>query len=401
MIPRSVPRPSTLDRHGSVNPRVLILNQSAALGGSEHSMLDWVQPHRDTSLVVLLADGPLRQRLEHVGVRVRLLTNGDAIHQVRRDSARPSPAAVLAIVRMARAVARAAGAYDLIYANSQKAFVVACAATLFRRRPILWHLHDIMTREHFSDANIRLTVALGNHVAHRVVAVSRAAARSFIEHGGCEDKVHIVYPGMDPSPYLAPTERDIAAVRLALGVGDHPLVGSFSRISPWKGQHVLLEALARLPGVHALLVGGVLFGEDAYAASLHERARALGVSDRVHFLGYRDDVPLLMRSVDVVVHSPVAAEPFGRIMVEALLAGRPLVAARAGGALEIIVDGATGLLFPPGDAGVLAERIELLLDRPALGRSFAEAGRAHAMAVFTREAFVTGIANQIREAARP
>jgi glycosyltransferase involved in cell wall biosynthesis len=258
----------------------------------------------------------------------------------------------------------------------------------------------VLSPEHFSATNIRAVVACGNHLAERVVAVSRAAADSFVEHGGRADKVHVVYAGMDPAPYLDPTPAEVAAARRALGAGDGPLVGSFSRLSPWKGQHLLIEALVRLPGVGALLSGAPLFGEEAYAASLHERARALGVADRVRFLGQRDDVPLLMRCVDVVVHSPTAPEPFGRVVLEALLAGRPLVAARDGGTLEIVTDGENGLLFPPGDAAALADAVARLLADPAHAAALAERGQALALMRHTREAFVNGIAAQIHAAAR-
>lgn len=386
-------------QYAAVAPRVLFLNQAAALGGSEHGMLDWAPPHRDTSLVLLFTDGPLRERLERLGMAVRVLDGGSAIHRVRRESIVPPVAALRGVARLAREVARLSRDFDLLYANSQKAFIVACAAQLVRRRPILWHLHDVLGAQHFSGSNIRLVVMLGNRVAERVVAVSRAAADSFIAHGGREDKVHVVYAGMDPAPYLAPGEGDIAAARRSLGVGDAPLVGSFSRLSPWKGQHVLLDALARLPGVHALIAGDALFGEDAYARSLHDRARALGVAGRVHFLGNRDDVPLLMRSVDIIVHSPTAPEPFGRVVIEALLAGRPLLAARAGGTLEAIVDGETGLLFEPGDSVALAQCVQRLFADPALGRVVATAGRAFALARYSRDAFVAAIAAHIAEAA--
>ena len=129
-----------------------------------------------------------------------------------------------------------------------------------------------------------------------------------------------------------------------------PLIGVFSRLAPWKGQHIVLQALAGLPGVHGIFAGSALFGEDAYAASLRVLASELGIADRVVFLGQRGDVPALMRAVDIVVHPSVDPEPFGRTLVEAMLARTPVIATDAGAASEILGGGEAGMLVPPGDA---------------------------------------------------
>ncbi len=124
---------------------------------------------------------------------------------------------------------------------------------------------------------------------------------------------------------------------------------------------MLLNALAALPDVHALIVGTALFEDEAYPLLLERRAAALGLAERVHFLGYRDDVPALMREVDVVVHASTAPEPFGRVVVEAMLASTPVVATCVGGVPEIIEHGVTGLLVSPGDPSALEEAVRALM----------------------------------------
>jgi glycosyltransferase involved in cell wall biosynthesis len=142
---------------------------------------------------------------------------------------------------------------------------------------------------------------------------------------------------------------------------------------------VLIEALSDLPDVHVLLVGGALFEDKIpYKDVLRRQAETEGVADRVHFLGFRDDVPQLMHLVDVVVHTSTAAEPFGRVIVEGMLAGRPVIGTRAGGPPEIIGDSETGLLVPPGDPDALATAIQKILSNPQWARSMGQAAQAYA-----------------------
>jgi glycosyltransferase involved in cell wall biosynthesis len=177
------------------------------------------------------------------------------------------------------------------------------------------------------------------------------------------------------------------------------VVGVFSRLAPGKGHHVLLEALTRLPGVHALLAGSAVFGEHPYAEALRDQCKALGIEDRVHFAGFRRDIPQLMRLSQVVTHPAVEPEPFGRVIVEGMLAGRPVVATRAGGAVEIVEDGTSGVLVPPRDATALAGALRDLLADPARADALAEAGRKVALEFFSLQAMLEGIARQLQEVA--
>jgi glycosyltransferase involved in cell wall biosynthesis len=114
--------------------------------------------------------------------------------------------------------------------------------------------------------------------------------------------------------------------------------------------------------VHALIVGESLYGEKNYVAALKRRIEDYGLADRVHFLGFRTDVPLLMHAVDVVVHTSTAPEPFGRVIVEGMLSGRPVIATAGGGPEEIIQNGLSGIIIPPEDSRSLAAAIRSLLE---------------------------------------
>ncbi|MDQ7041458.1 MAG: glycosyltransferase family 4 protein [Rhodothermus sp.] len=367
--------------------RVLFLDHSAALGGAELYLLDLAPAFAPPGKVLLLEEGPFYEKLRAAGIPVEVIAAPEKVRRVVREAG-PSSAlrAVPGLLRLAWQVARKARAFDLIYANSQKALVVGSLAARMARRPLVWNLHDVLTTAHFSRLNIRLAVTLANQFGRLVIANSEASREAFRQAGG-RLPVAVVPNGFDVQRFAPKPPEQIAALRQALGLSPGPVVGLFSRLAPWKGQHVLLEALAQLPEVQALLVGEALFQEEQrYAQQLRERAAQDDLHGRVHFLGFREDVPLLLQLVDVVVHTSIAPEPFGRVIVEGMLARRPVIATRGGGAVEIVRDGETGLLVPPGDVQALAAAIRHLLDHPAQARQLAEAAYQDAHRRFSIEA---------------
>jgi glycosyltransferase involved in cell wall biosynthesis len=375
---------------------VLFVDHAGVLGGAELSLLDLVTAFGAQSQVMLLADGPFRTALESRGVRVHVESLG-ALKHVKKETRIPGPAAFADAARIAGHVARRAKAHRLIYANSQKAFVVAAAAGLFARRPVVWHLRDILAPPHFSSTNVRAAVTLANLRAARVITNSRATAAAFTSAGGHESLVRVVHNGIDPTPFDAVTPETAAATRASLGIPDGAFVVSlFGRFHPWKGQQVLLDALMRLPRVHALFVGAPLFGEEAFASALQAQAAKTGVADRAHFLGFRSDVPELMRASDAIVHASVYPEPFGRVIVEGMLADRPVIATRAGGVMEII-DDETGVLVPPNDADAMVRAIESLASDPVRASEIAARGAARARAGFSVTAMVRGVEEALRD----
>ena len=152
-------------------------------------------------------------------------------------------------------------------------------------------------------------------------------------------------------------EATTPGTRVAQGALRFGLVG---RIAPWKGQSVFLEAFARAFPTEphqAVIVGAPLFGEDEeeYERTLHRKAAALGISDRVEFTGHVNDVQRVLRGLDVLVHASTVSEPFGQVIIEGMAVGIPVVAANAGGPAEVVDHNVNALLYPPGDAAALAD----------------------------------------------
>jgi glycosyltransferase involved in cell wall biosynthesis len=377
--------------------RVLFLNHAGIVGGAELTLLDIARRYRETSTVVLFADGSFRSRLEDERVRVEVLQTAWALQGARKRTTWPSFRSLAEVARTARAVSRLARSHDVLYSNSRKALIVASAARSLTRRPVLWHLHDLFDLDHFSRFNIAFDVLLANWFTERILANSGATAEAFRRWGGRANKLHVLPYGIEASRFEPIDTAELAAVRRELSLGRFPTVGLFGRLTPWKGQHVMIDALPAMPGVQALVVGEATPEEAGYADVLRDQARRLGVKDRVHFLGFRRDVPLLMQLVDLVLHTSTAPEPLGRVIVEGMLAGRPVIATRTGGASEIIEDGVTGVLLRPGKPAELATTVMRLLGQPGRAGELAAAGRAHAIAHFSLEAMLTQIERHINE----
>lgn len=351
--------------------KVLFLDQTGKIGGAELSLLEVVTPYRENCQVVLFEDGPFRERLERRQIPVQVLSSAP-IRARKESTFLQNLGSLTQLLPIVFQVATLSHGYDLIFANTQKALVVGALAAFFSKKPLVWYLHDILSTEHFSQANQRLSVTLANRFASRVIADSKATEAAFIAAGGHQNIVETIYYGFEPSCYQN-LQSDPVQLRKQLGLENRFIVGHFSRLSAWKGQHVLLKALTHCPDeVCAVFVGDALFGEDDYAQSLYQQVKVLNLDSRVHFLGFRSDVPELMAACDMVAHTSTAPEPFGRVIVEAMLCGTPVVAAAAGGAVEIVDHNRTGWLTPPNDSEALAEVICLCHSQPELARSTAQ-----------------------------
>jgi glycosyltransferase involved in cell wall biosynthesis len=382
--------------------RILFLDQSGKLGGAELSLLDIATGWADRCLVGLFQDGEFRRRLEERSVPVQVLIGQGPIAVSKDSGLVKSLGAIGSLVPLVRAVMRLSRDYDVIYANTPKALVVGAIASVMARRRLVYHLRDILSIEHFSGTNLKVAVTLANLCAAKVIANSHATRDAFVQAGGKPGIIEVIHNGFDPAQYCAMPEQKLAIRKnldgKELDWEDRFIVGHFSRLSPWKGQDVLLEALASCPErVCAVFVGAALFGEEDYVAQLHQQVERLGLQSRVAFLGFRSDVTELMAACDLVAHTSTAPEPFGRVIVEGMLCGRPVVAAAAGGAMEIVEPGETGWQSPPGDALKLAEIINYCYQHPEQTAIIAAAGQRSATQRFSLGRMHQAIANLIQE----
>ena len=208
----------------------------------------------------------------------------------------------------------------------------------------------------------------------RVIVASRFIAELTVaRHGTDPACIRLIPRGVDPAAFNpdAVSGDRIARLERAWRVPEGaPVVLLPARLTRWKGQAVLIEALARLArhDVCCVLVGSDQ-GRRRYAAQLIRQAEALGVADRLRLAGECDDMPAALMLADVVVHASTEPEAFGRVVIEAQAMRRPVIASDLGGPVETVEHGVTGWRVPPGDAGALVAAIEQVLALPAAARA--------------------------------
>lgn len=336
--------------------RVVVLDHTAVLSGGELAIARAIGGVGDEASVhtILAEDGPLRRRLEDAGSTVDVLALDDRARHVNRSTVRPGRLDPRALVSTARYVTRLAMRLrrlrpDVVHTNSLKAALYGGAAARLAGIPCVWHVRDRIATPYLPEPAVRLVRVAARVLPSLVVANSGSTLRALGVDG-------VVLPSpLDPS--IVPRERRERA-------GHGPLrVTVLGRLAPWKGQDLAIEAFAdslASSGATLAIVGAPLFGEEAYAASLRARAAALGVAERVEFLGFVDDVAGVLASTDVLVHSSTIPEPFGQVVVEAMGAGCAVIVPDQGGPAEVVTDGVDGVTYAMGDAGALGKALQRL-----------------------------------------
>lgn len=241
--------------------------------------------------------------------------------------------------------------------------------------PLAFWLHDAVTGKTWADAAARRT-------APDIAICTSEFARGTLDRLWAHVPSDVVYP---PVPATPTAEKDRASLRATLETPmDDVVILQASRMEPWKGQRLLVEALGRMrgvPGWTCWIAGGAQRpAEEAYLAELYALAQQLGIDRRIRFLGQRGDVPALMAAADLLCQPNVGPEPFGIAFVEAMHAGLPVVATGIGGAREI-VPRSCGTLVRPEDPAALAEALRTLIADPPLRARLGAAGPAHARAL--------------------
>jgi glycosyltransferase involved in cell wall biosynthesis len=223
----------------------------------------------------------------------------------------------------------------------------------------------------------------------RVIAISRFIAGHLqAQHGTDPARIRLIPRGVDEAAF-DPARVDaarIARLRAEWGVPEgRPIVMLPGRVTRWKGQGVLVEAMARLPGDALALLVGDTDARAGYRDELRARIAALGLTDRIRLVGHADDMPAALLLADVVVHASTDAEAFGRTVIEAQAMERCVIASDLGGPRETVDEGVTGWRVPPGDAAALAAAIGRVLAMPVAERAaMGERARAAVLAGFTK-----------------
>jgi glycosyltransferase involved in cell wall biosynthesis len=215
----------------------------------------------------------------------------------------------------------------------------------------------------------------------RIVAVADAVKDVLVAAGVPPARVSVIRSGVDLAKFAPRRANDAEKKRLGLPTGV-PLIGKIANASPWKGQTVLLEAAALMvkKGTRAHFA---FAGRDTDGPWIRGEVARLGLGAHVKLLGFRTDVPDLLSCLDVSVNAAVKGEGLSGALRESLTMGVPIVASDIAGNRELMVGGAGGWLFPPGDTAALADRLQWVLDHPAEAKSATSAWQQKAQGEFT------------------
>jgi len=218
-------------------------------------------------------------------------------------------------------------------------------------------------------------------LASRVAAMNSEMLRSFFASRGFRRKSVRIPPGVDGERYRPGTPRRLAIRERLSTPADAPVVGCVAQLVPIKGHPTLVEAMTRAPGVHLWLAGREL--DAAYVAGLRRQVREAGLSERVAFLGGVEDVPALLAELDVFVLPTPTGEGLGVALLEGMASGLACVAADVPGPRDVIENGTSGILVPPGDAAALGKTLQSLAANPSRRRELGEAARQRAVQHFS------------------
>ena len=374
-----------VDTESSTSPRaakprppvVLQLLPSLETGGVERGTVEIAEALASAGWVPLVASSG--------GRMVREVERAGATHLIFPADSKNPAVMWRNIGRLERLIAR--HGIDLLHVRSRAPAWSALVAARRAGIPLVTTFHGNYTagspfKRLYNSVMIRgdRVIAISNFIAEHITAVYRAAP----------DRVRVIPRGVDLrvfDPAAVSADR-LVALAGAWGVADAERVVLLpGRLTRWKGQHVMIEALARLErdGMRCLLVGDDQ-GRERYRRELQDDIDRRRVTDTVHLFGHCQDMPAAYMLADVVVSTSVEAEAFGRVIAEAQAMGRPVIATDHGAARETVIDGETGWLVPPGDAGALAAAIRaaLALDVEARER-LASVAIANVRANFSRE----------------
>ena len=359
--------------------RVALFTDANVFAGTERHLADLAQGLKHSGVDVCVAC-PARSPLARISAShgIRIL----AIEKKGNLDMR----AITTLVRLLRS-----GELDIIHAhNGRTAFLAAIAKAIARRGRLVFTQHFLapahLARKGFRGGLSRLAHHGIARTCDRIVAISQAVSNAMVEqNAAAKEKIFVIRNGIQKPDRSRLLPATATRAELGIGAGSY-LIVCVARLEPEKDLGSLIAAMeivaARLP--RALCV---IAGDGSQKPLLQAAVDRRGLGKNVLLLGFQEDTASLVHAADLFV-LPSPAEPFGLAILEAMALGKPVIAMRAGGPMEILEDEVTGVLCPPRAPIVLAESILCLADDPCLSIKMGAAGEARFLEAFTVERMV-------------
>lgn len=365
--------------------KILLLHSSSDVYGASKIFLGTVQLLKKRNhdvWVVLSEDGPLVKKLASAGATVLMVRLGI----LRRKYFNP-----LGIINRIATLLRARKQLqelirkekiELVYSNTTGVLAGAFAARNCGVRHI-WHVHEIIENPFWLK---QLLGHLMNRYAVGIIAVSEAVKQSW-ESVLPAERITVIQNGIDYSPYLEHEHTLTKELQLPTAA---IVIGMVGRVHYWKGQSYFLKLAGQLhqkhPSLHFLLAGDAYPGYEYLYQEMQTQIETLQLSDVVHNLGFREDIPAVMQTIDLLLLPSQQPDPFPTVILEAMASAKPVIATHFGGAVEMIDAGITGDLMPADQVDTAVSVIESWLDKNRL-QAAGEAGRKRVLEKFSLEAW--------------
>ncbi len=368
--------------------KIVFVNPVGAIGGAERVLLTMLaallttQPDIQLYLIVG-TDGPLIEQAKNLGVQVKVLKLPEEFNQLGDSAFKGNSKAIAVLILLLRLVKTlpSIGKYlrqfhgllcslkpDLIHSNGIKTHLLIALAG-FRGIPVVWHIHDFYGSRPLMAWVLKwmsLSATFGIAVSQAVAKDTRLTLPNL--------PVEVIYNTVDINHFSPAPPSSHFPLRVGL-------VATFAR---WKGHDIFLEAAAKLVrsrpdlDVRFYIVGEPIYktrGSQFSEQELRHTAQAKGITHKIDFLGFQENIVQIYRWLDIVVHASTQTEPFGLVVIEAMACGKPVIVSRSGGAAELFTHNYDAVGVPPGETAALASAIEYLLDRPNQRQSLSENAR--------------------------
>lgn len=379
------------------NRKILLVHSSAGLYGADRCLVAIVRELVKRGAAVHVAvpeDGALVGILRSTGARVHLL---DTV-VFRREML--SMTGMIGMVfrtpvsvgRLARLIRREK--IDLVHTNTGVTVGGAVAARLCRV-PHIWHFRDILTE---FKGYLRFYEPFVDFFSTRIIFITKAVREHFSSER-IKQKGVVIYDGIPVEDYEGTAPEASCPPFVVTTAG---------RLAPYKGQDVMIRALAKAAedglDLEAYIVGDVYGDRHEFRKELVALADDLGIGERVHFDGFQERVQPYLEKCNIFVMPSTRQEPLGIVILEAMAAGRAVISTSGGGAVEIIEDGLTGMLVPPGDSDKMAAAITDMAKDDEKRLGVARRGKEVALANYSEEKMAVLVADlfeQVINSGRP
>lgn len=380
---------------------VLFFHQSADLYGSDRVLI-WLLENMQRSvfhpIVLVPCDGPLRPVLKSLGVEThivplvkisRSMLSGPGLLNLPGQLFK----SLLAIRRVL-----AGRNVGVVYSNTLAMLSGAIYSWIFRR-PHVWHVHEIVIAPRLIALAFPRIVGL---FADKVICNSHPTLQWLLSvKPQLKAKSSVIWNGIPPAPTSAQAEG--VRWRELLGIApDEVVITLIGRINRLKGQRLFVEAAAKLQNrggkkLRFVIVGSAPAGQEYFLDELQECIGQSSVKEKILLCDFSSNVWPVWFGSDIAVVPSTEPESFGLVAVEAMAAGKPVVASRLGGMMDIVVDGETGCLFEGGNAAEFAQKLDHLLDSSELRSTMGNSARERQQALFSADAFSTAVQRLLKE----